>query len=217
MVVEAEDADGPRTIVPDVRVEEFRGGDPLPAGVLVAENEPMILRGVRSEPAYQAYIQIVDPADGNRLVTVIEFLSPSNKRTGPGRQQYLRKQEECRQAKVSLVEVDLVRAGRWSLQIPLRDIPRKRRAPFNICAHRGWSDDVFEVYAVSINRPLPTIRVPLRRRDADAVLNLQALFNQAYDNGPYADTVDYAADADPPLAGDAAAWADGLLRAAGRR
>jgi hypothetical protein len=173
----------------------------------------MVLRVAQSEPAYEAFIQIVDPADGNRLVTVIEFLSPSNKRPGAGRDLYRRKQAECRQARVSLVEVDLVRAGAWTLQIPLRSIPRRRRAPFNVCVHRGWSDDLFEVYAVAINRPLPKVRIPLRQKDAD----LQPLLSQAYDNGPYADSVDYAVDPDPPLAGDDAAWADGLLRAAGLR
>ena len=217
LVVEADDADGPRMIVPDVRVEEFRGGDPVPAGVLLADDEPMVLRVIASEPAYEAFIRIVDPADGNRLVTVIEFLSPSNKRPGVGLDQYRRKQEECRQAGVSLVEVDLVRAGRWSLQIPLANVPRGRRAPFNVCVHRGWADDLYEVYAVTLNRPLPKVRIPLRRGDADAVIDLQVLLAQAYDNGLYADLVDYAADADPPLAGDAAAWADRLLRAAGRR
>lgn len=218
LVVESDDLDEPRTIIPDVRVEVSRGGEAIGAGgMAVAENEPMVVRFLASEPAHEAFVQIIDPADGNRLVTVIEFLSPSNKRPGLGRRQYLAKQAELRDARVSLVEIDLVRAGAWSLLVPRRSIPTKRRATYNICVHRGWLDDVCEVYAVRVNRALPKVRIPLRKGDADAQLDLQALFNQAYDNGPYADSIDYAGDADPPLTGDAAAWADELLRQAGRR
>ena len=73
------------------------------------------------------------------------------------------------------------------------------------------------MYAVALADRLPTIRVPLRRGDDDALLDLQAVFDEAYAKGCYAPGIDYAADADPPLTGDAAAWANGLLREAGRR
>ena len=217
LLVEDEDADDARHIVPDLRVEESRGGAALRAGPAVGEVEPMVLRFTNSEPLNQGFVTVIDPSDSNRLVTVIELLSPTNKRAGAGLQQYRRKQAELRQAKVTLVEIDLVRAGAWALQIPRGAVPRKRRAAYNVCVHRGWMDDVCEVYAVQINQPLPKVRVPLRRKDADAVLDLQTLLEQAYQNGAYDDRLDYAADADPPLTGDAAAWADELLRTAGRR
>ena len=46
------------------------------------------------EPISQGFIEIVDAATGNRVVTVIEFISLSNKLPGAGRQLYLRKQRE---------------------------------------------------------------------------------------------------------------------------
>ena len=50
-----------------------------------------------------------------------------------------------------------------------------------------------EVYPISLRAPLPAIRIPLRAgRDADVVLDLQALFDKSYTNGAYVDT-DYAA------------------------
>lgn len=46
---------------------------------------------------------------GRDLVTVIELLSPSNKRTGDDRQQYLAKRRELLRSPAHLVEIDLLR------------------------------------------------------------------------------------------------------------
>ena len=48
-------------------------------------------------------------------------------------------------------------------------------------------------------------------------LALQPLLDQAYQDGRYARTIDYARDAEPPLEPASAAWADELLRKAGKR
>ncbi len=217
LLVEDDELDEVRYIVPDLRIEQSRGGPPTAAGAVVAEAEPLVIRYTKSEPQNQGFVTITDPTDGNRLVTVIEFLSPTNKRPGAGLRQYRKKQAELREAKVSLVEVDLVRAGTWALQVPRGSVPRKHREPYNVCVTRGWLEDVCEVYAIAINQVVPKVRIPLRRKDADAVLDLQELLSRAYENGAYDDRLDYVADADPPLTGDAAAWADDLLRKAGRR
>lgn len=64
---------------------------------------------------------------------------------------------------------------------------------------------------------LPTLNVPLRREDAFAQLDLQRLLDDAYLNGRYDRTLRYDRPCEPPLEGADAAWADDLLRAAGRR
>jgi Protein of unknown function (DUF4058) len=49
---------------------------------------------------------------GNRqLVTVLELLSPSNKRPGPDREQYLAKRQQLLASSVHLVELDLLWGG----------------------------------------------------------------------------------------------------------
>ena len=50
---------------------------------------PLVLRA-ESEPATECFIRIIDPTRGGRLVTVMEFLSFSNKVPGEGQQQYRR-------------------------------------------------------------------------------------------------------------------------------
>jgi len=61
------------------------------------------------------------------------------------------------------------------------------------------------------------IGIPLAGGDADVPADLQSLVTRAYDRGRYGEVIDYQADPVPPLRPTAAAWAHGLLRAAGRR
>jgi hypothetical protein len=65
---------------------------------------------------------------GNRIVTVIEFLSPTNKVRGPGQDEYLKKQSELRQGGVNLVEIDLVRSGDARFGVAPHPIPAHLKA-----------------------------------------------------------------------------------------
>ncbi len=74
-----------------------------------------------------------------------------------------------------------------------------------------------EMMAFPLRDRLPTIRIPLRRTDPDATLDLQPLIDAAYRNGGYARTIDYRRDPIPPLDAETATWANELLTKAGRR
>lgn len=220
LFVESDEAP-PRSIYPDVRVfEHARATAPGAAQSAMAvqedgEDGPFVLK-VGSEPATEGFIEIREASEGNRLITVIEFLSPSNKNTAKGRRLYRRKQRELRRARVTLVEIDLLRSGERVLSLPLRRLPPKYCSTYQVCVRRGWRPDEAEIYRVRLRAPLPKIKVPLRKKDPDVELDLQQLIEQCYANGRY-DTLDYSLDADPPLEADDAKWADELLRAAGRR
>ncbi|MFI5381177.1 MAG: DUF4058 family protein [Tepidisphaerales bacterium] len=73
-----------------------------------------------------------------------------------------------------------------------------------------------EYFPISLRRRLPIIPIPLRPADKDVTLDLQTLLDQVYRNGRYG-SLDYAKECVPALAGDDAAWVDGLLKKAGRR
>lgn len=60
----------------------------------------------------------MDAGSGDRVITAIEVLSPSNKAPGEGQTLYRRKQGERAEGKVSLVEIDLLRGGERVLAIP---------------------------------------------------------------------------------------------------
>ena len=149
-------------------------------------------------------------------MTVLEVLSPSNKRPGDGQEQYLRKQQELRQAGVSLVEIDLLRDGDWVVAVPWDALDPSVRTPYRVVVRRGWRRFEAEYNAIPLPDPLPTIKVPLRPTDSDIPLDLQALINLCYDNGGY-DDIDYTSAPQPPLPAPTARWAAQLLRVAGRR
>jgi hypothetical protein len=170
----------------------------------------------RPEQATEGYIEIIDVGSGNRVVTVVELLSESNKYPGDGQSQYLRKQREYLLGGVSLVEIDLLRSGKRVLAVPARWVPPSHRTTYQICVVRGWKPAAYEVYRAPLREPLPSIRVPLRQQDADVPLDLQMLIDRCYHHGRY-DDIDYRAAPTPPLTPDEESWAHELLVRLGLR
>jgi len=140
------------------------------------------------------------------IVTVIELLSPGNKRFGEGRREYLQKRQELLDSGTSFVEIDLLRSGhRLPTATPL--------PPGDYCALicRSWRKPRAEALGWTLRQRLPKIPIPLRRGEPDASLDLQAAFTSRYDRGYYATSLNYNRPVDPPLSPSDAAWAEGLL------
>lgn len=208
----AGELDGPRTVWPDVQIiERPRSreaiGDTAGSTLLA---EPVVLE-LRDEPVTETYLEIVDATSGNRVVTAIEFLSPTNKLPGDGHDLYVRKQREYRAGGVNQVEIDLTRHGDRSSVFPLASLAGRYRSLYLAWARRSWQPARIEVYPLPLERPLPTIGIPLESTRADVPLDLQALITQCYRNGRY-DDIDYRRPPTPPLPPDQAAWAAELLR-----
>ena len=162
---------------------------------------------------FQAASEVAPPS---RVITIIEVLSPSNKKPGDGRIQYLRKQEDCLHSRVNLIEIDLVRTGDWTISIPKDAIEAKHRTPYRVDVRYGWRRFQADYYPIPLSKRLPTIQVPLRPTDTDVPLDLQALIEQCYEDGAY-DDIDYTIEPEPPLSPADARWAAQLLRRAGLR
>ena len=148
-------------------------------------------------------------------ITAIEILSPSNK-ADDGRAEYRRKQAEYIHAGVNLVEIDLLRDGMFTLAVPLERIHPKLRVPYMACVRRVTNPTEAELYRFALAQKLLAIPVPLRPTDRDVRLDLQQLIEQCYQRGRYG-SINYQEEAIPPLIGDDKAWADRLLREAGKR
>ncbi|MCP4541150.1 MAG: DUF4058 family protein, partial [Chloroflexi bacterium] len=72
----------------------------------------------RTDPLEHYFVEIYNSAQGHRLVTIIEIVSPSNKRPGPDRRSYETKQKDVLESNVNLIELDLLRSGRRLLPYP---------------------------------------------------------------------------------------------------
>jgi len=212
------ESDALRAVYPDVYVVEH----PQPvaaaqeaAPVAVLEEKPLRIT-LLNDTLTEGYIDIVDAASGNRVVTTIEFLSPTNKLPGDDRKQYLRKQRQAKRGGASLVEIDLTRRGRWTMAIRHRDVPRSHRTTYRICVWRAGRPGCYDVYRVPLLRRLPPIDIPLRPADPDIRLDLQPLLDRCYSAGRY-DDLDYRSDPNPPLDAEDAKLADEWLRSKGLR
>ncbi len=208
--------ESPRAIYPDVRVvETVRARDVASSPATAGAAEPLVL-DLGDEPMTEPFIEIVEAGSGHRLVTTIEVVSIANKLPGEGRDKYLQKQRERIQARVNLVEIDLLRAGKRVFVMHDLRIPPSHRTANQVCVWRASRPGKAEVYRAPLRERLPGIRVPLRPSDADVTLDLQALVEQCWRNGAY-DDLDYRVEADPTLDADDRAWADALLRERGLR
>src|SRR5208282_6135181 len=77
------------------------------------------MRAFIQEEHREAFIEIYEASPGQRLVTSIEVLSPSNKRRGAeGWDLYQRKRQSLLLGNVNLVEIDLLRSGQ---RMPMLD------------------------------------------------------------------------------------------------
>jgi hypothetical protein len=218
VLLETPNGIGEHPLFPDVRVVEYSGkrGLESKSQPRVAVAEPLLVE-VEPDPAIETFLEIIDRESGNRVVTAIEFLSPTNKSPGPNREQYLRKQHEVCSSTANLVEIDLNRFGTHTLAFPLGHLKPEGRTPYMACVRRASQRGQAEVYPMPLWERLPAIKIPLRPDDADVALDLQPLVEQCYRNGAYEGTLNYAADPDPPLLGADRDWAAEWLHEKGLR
>ncbi len=107
-----------REIMPDVVVAVRRPGLTSPGAASATLDAPVVVR-LPASPYRQPFIEIRDRRTGNIVVTVIEILSPTNKRPGTDApKKYLEKQAEVLQSNASLVEIDLLRGGEHAVARP---------------------------------------------------------------------------------------------------
>ena len=143
---------------------------------------------VEDGPFKQSFLEIrrrQRRGDEIRLVTVIEILSPSNKKVGhPSRDQYIVKQREVLATDAHLVEIDLLRGGAYTAAVPRESVEAKA-GPFDyvISIHRYVRPQEYSVNPISMTQRLPQIAIPLLPGDSDVPLDFQAVFDRAYDDG----------------------------------
>jgi hypothetical protein len=214
-----------RRIVPDVTVIRQTSDAPTAAAtVTISERRATISASVEvtiaAEPLRHQVVEIRDPSRGHKLITLIEIVSPSNKRAGVDRRAYLRKQREILESDASLVEIDLLRAGERLLPNAELEAYLCRLDPqpaYIVLVNRAWRRlgvaMAYQLFAVSLREVLPCIAIPLREGEDEVTMDLQWVFNQAYDRGPYhRGAIDYEGDPEPPLAPDDLQWVYQRLR-----
>jgi hypothetical protein len=224
-----DDAGTARRIVPNVAVIKPSDAPTAPATVTVSERRATISASVEvivaSEALRHQVVEIRDASRGHKLITLIEIVSPSNKRPGVDRRAYLHKQREVLESDASFVEIDLLRAGERLLPKAELEAYLGGLDPppaYLVLVNRAWCrrgvELAYQLFAVSLREVLPCIAIPLRAGEDEVKLDLQWVFNQAYDRGPYRrGAVDYEGDPEPSLDPDDLQWVYQQLREQGLR
>jgi hypothetical protein len=143
---------------------------------------------------------------GRELVSVIELLSPSNKRAGDDREQYLTKRRELIRSAAHLVEIDLLRG--WT---PMPQAGRPE-CDYSVMVSLAEKRPAADFWPVKLRERLPVIPIPLRAPDTAPQVDLQAALHRAYD-GPGYEHFIYSGEPEPPLSADDADWARQLISA----
>jgi hypothetical protein len=135
---------------------------------------------------HDRFLEIRDTRS-RKVITIIELLSPFNKRSqAQGFQAFRRKRTRVMASACNWIEIDLLRAG-------LRPREVEGRSDYYALLKRGDRLGPYEVWFFNLRQPMPTIAVPLIEPHADIPLDLQRIFEDVYTRTRYANSVDYTA------------------------
>lgn len=166
----------------------------------------------------QRFIEIVEVAVPERVITAIEILSPTNKTPGDGYAEYRRKQKEYIQSATHLLEIDLLRAGTHTVAASKSEIEALfGHWDYLVCLHRAQSGLHGDTWPRTVRQVLPQVLVPLTEAHPDVRLDLQSIVSRVYAAGALERSIDYTLPPIPALRRNDAAWADALLQSQGLR
>ena len=187
-----------KTLVADaaiyIRFESHSGEMARDAVALLAQ--PSIKPKVCTIPYFEEHRETfvtIRRGSPSEVVTVIELLSPTNKRKGTdGREQYLEKVHALLKTKASLVEIDLLRGGTRS------SVSNPPEGDYFALVSKPKPRPLVEVYGWVMFDPLPRILIPLSIEDPDVALDLQSVFTLVYDRAGYDYSLNYKQAIEPP-------------------
>jgi Protein of unknown function (DUF4058) len=136
------------------------------------------------EEVRESYLEIREVATG-QVVTVIELLSPKNKRPGEGLSHYNAKRNQILNSATHLIEIDLLRSGESPpiLEAAVSD--------YRILVSRSQIRPGADLYPFNLGDPIPVFPLPLEIGDHEPLINLEALLDQVYEEAALDLAIDY--------------------------
>jgi Protein of unknown function (DUF4058) len=195
---------------PDVTVQQGRAITQSIAtgGLAVAEplSKPISVTLSLPETIRQSYLEIREIGT-SQVVTVIEVLSPVNKRPGKGRIDYENKRSMVFASSSNFVEIDLLR--QWK-PLPVEAVLPE--SSYRILVSAQEQRPQADLYAFNLPDAIPNFPLPLRSEDVCPVVNLRSLLDGIYDRSGYGFVIDYNQSPIPALSEDDAAWMQEAIR-----
>lgn len=173
--------------------------------VAVAEPEPVVVTVPMPDIVRHRYLEIRS-LQTSEAVTVIEILSPVNKR-GMGRQKYASKRLEILESETNLVEIDLLHDGQ-----PMPVLNYEEESHYRVLVSDSTHRPQAHLYPFSVQQLMPTFWVPLKPEDPAVMVDLKPLLNEIYELSGYDLDIDYHQDPLPKWSAFELSWIDQQLR-----
>jgi hypothetical protein len=170
-----------------------------------ARHFEVIVPLIEQDEIEETFLTIQELPD-RKLVTAIEVLSPTNKKTKDARAEYLGKRRNLIRSGVNFVEVDLLRSGE---PMPVQNYPP--RGDYRVLVCRPRVSRTSDLYSFSYTEPIPDIPIPLLPGDAEPSLKLNDVLHSLMDRARYDLSIDYRVPPDPPLRPEDESWAGAIM------
>lgn len=189
--------------IPDVSVFQVSG---TAFGSTVARtlSQPLKVNVPMSEEIREYYLEIRQVGTG-QVVTVIEVLSPENKRAGEGRNKYDAKRRKVLDSQSHLVEIDLLR-----IEEP-QPVSGCLQSDYGILISRADCRPETALYPFSLPDPIPLFHLPLQAKNEEPIVDLQAILDEVYEEAALSLAVDYSQQPVPPVTERQFQWIQSLL------
>ncbi len=187
--------------IPDVSIVRQSRAVPVKATPTATAtlSQPILVALPESETTIERYLEVREVATGE-VVTVVEILSPKNKRTGEGRDQYLSKRQKVLGSQSHLVEIDLLRGGE---ALPMQDAGT---SDYRVLVSRVEQRPIAELYPFNLRDRLPCFGLPLRSGDESVPIDLNVLMQMVYESAALDLAIDYGQQPTPGLSQDDFDW-----------
>jgi hypothetical protein len=154
------------------------------------------------------FLEIIE-LEGDEVVTVMELLSPTNKRAGTERDAYLTKRAEYVHSSVNVVEIDLLRGGTR----PPVEQPTRPNTDYCITVCRAVALPRVDLWPFSIREEIPSVCIPLRGHQDEPQLNLRRCLDRVYDEHRFRQRAHYDREPIPPIRESDRDWVQSIIQA----
>ncbi len=179
----------------------------LRTGTRTYHTDQVLFTSIIKEEHKEPFLEIRLKSSSDKLVTLVELVSPTNRTQAEGRKRYELRRKDARAEGAHLVELELVLQGQTVLDADLTNVADRQ---YICCVTRAGRPVKHEIYGTVISKRLPRVRLPLIADERDLVLDVQALVNRVYDRC-FEGNVDYSKDPGVPLSVEDHKWLEQVL------
>jgi Protein of unknown function (DUF4058) len=185
--------------IPDAVVFSSMDKSTLPQNTIIETssvailNRPQQVRLPTRVEVKERYLEVRELGT-DAVITAIELLSFTNKRTGKGRAAYEEKRQQILDSASHFIELDLLRS-----EPPITISENNFNWDYRILVSRSEQRPIADLYGFMLPEPIPIFPLPLKSEDKEVAINLQSILDGVYERAGYRFRIDYRQPVPPPV------------------